>query len=379
MWYNTAMPTAYTPGLLVTDHTTIRKVRRLPLKGDVLVSAGQKVTADDIIAQAKLPGNIQAVRAAEKLGVGASELSRLLTKHEGDTVVAGELLAETKGVFGLFGAKLLAPKNGIIEYISPVTGTIGLREHPVPLELTAYIAGTIEAVIPEEGATVVSEGALAQGIFGVGGERHGKLKTVAATADSPLDETRLGSDCAGCVLLGGATANVAHIRKAVEYGAVGLIVGAVSDAVLRAYLGYDIGVAITGQEDVALTLILTEGFGNLAMARRTFQLLDSLQGVEASINGATQIRAGVIRPEIVVPEWTSTRSGAHLPGASELKIGARVRLIREPFFGQFATITAMPAELHKIETEAMVRVAEVKLETGASALIPRANVEIIQE
>jgi hypothetical protein len=101
--------------------------------------------------------------------------------------------------------------------------------------------------------------------------------------------------------------------------------------------------------------------------------------VEASINGATQIRAGVIRPEIVVPEWAPTGSDAHLPAVSELKIGARVRLIREPYFGQFATITAMPAELHKIETEAMVRVAEVKLETGASALIPRANVEIIQE
>ncbi len=80
------------------------------------------------------------------------------------------------------------------------------------------------------------------------------------------------------MLLGGATANVAQIRKAIEVGAVGIIVGAVSDAVLRAYLGYDIGVAITGQEDVPLTLILTEGFGQLAMAQRTFALLDALQG-----------------------------------------------------------------------------------------------------
>ena len=363
----------------MTDHTIIRKVRRLPLKGEVMVTVGQRVTADQVIARAELPGNIQAVRAAEKLGVGAGELLRLLKKQEGDAVQAGELLAETKGFFGLFGAKLLAPADGIIEYISPVTGTIGLREHPVPLELTAYIAGTIEDVLPAEGATVLSAGALVQGIFGIGGERHGKLKTVAAAADSPLDESRLGPECAGCILLGGATANVAHIRKAVECGAIGLIIGAVSDAVLRAYLGYDIGVAITGQEDIPLTLILTEGFGNLAMARRTFQLLDALQGVEASMNGATQIRAGVIRPEIVVPERTPSGNAAPPPRESELKVGVRVRLIREPYFGQFASITAMPAELHKIETEALVRVAEVKLDTGATALIPRANVEIIQE
>jgi hypothetical protein len=178
------MPTAYTPGLLVTDHTTIRKVRRLPLKGEVLVKTGQHVRADEIIARAKLPGNILTVRAAEKLGVSASELPRLLKIHEGDAVQAGELLAETKGVFGLFGAKLTAPADGIIEYISPVTGTIGLREHPLPLELTAYIAGDIEDVIAAVGATVVSAGAFAQGIFGVGGERCGKLKTVAASAEA---------------------------------------------------------------------------------------------------------------------------------------------------------------------------------------------------
>ncbi|HEX2951731.1 MAG TPA: hypothetical protein VHV83_19525 [Armatimonadota bacterium] len=288
------------------------------------------------------------------------------------------MLAETKGLFGLFGSKLISPTNGTIEYISPVTGTIGIREHPLPLNLTAYIAGTVEEVLPDEGVTVATEGAFVQGIFGVGGERRGKLKTVAAGPDSPLDDSLLGPECAGCVLLGGATANVAHIRKAVEFGAVGLVVGAVSDAVLRAYLGYDIGVAITGQEDVPLTLILTEGFGALSMAERTFRLLNSLQGMEASINGATQIRAGVIRPEIIVPEREVEASAVPTPQESELKAGVRVRLIREPYFGRFARVTALPADLHKIETEAMVRVAEVTLDSGESVLVPRANVEIIQ-
>jgi len=363
---------------LVTDHTVIRKVRRLPLKGEVLVKAGQRVAADEVVARAMLPGNIQAVRGAERLGVGADEFQRLLKKREGDAVTKGEVLAETKGIFGLFGAKLTAPADGAIEYISPLTGTIGLREHPMPLELTAYITGTVEEVAPEEGATVVAEGALVQGIFGVGGERRGTLKTVAAGPDAPLDEGRLGPDCAGCVLLGGATTNVAQIRRAIEVGAVAIIVGAVSDAVLRAYLGYDIGVAITGQEDVPLTLILTEGFGKLAMAARTFALLQALEGEVASINGATQIRAGVIRPEIIVPGHQSAGAATE-PHGSELIPGVRVRLIREPYFGRFATVAGLPPELHQIETEAMVRVAEVKLEGGDTVLVPRANVEIIQE
>jgi len=363
----------------VTDHTLIRKVRRLPLKGEVLVKAGQRVAAEDVVARAMLPGNIQAVRAAERLGVGAAEVLRLLKQGEGDTVEAGEVLAETKGFLGLFGAKLTAPVAGTIEYLSPITGTLGLREHPVPLNLTAYIAGTVEEVMPGDGAVIATEGALVQGIFGVGGERRGPLHVVADGPDAPLDENRLGPACAGCVLLGGATANVAHIRRAIEVGAVGLIVGAVSDAVLRAYLGYDIGVAITGQEEVPLTLILTEGFGQLGMAARTFALLAGLDGLTASINGATQIRAGVIRPEIIVPERPADRTTAAADQDGELRPGVRVRLIREPYFGRFAAVAALPSELHRIDTEAMVRVAEVRLDSGETTLVPRANVEIIQE
>jgi len=362
----------------VTDHTVIRKVRRLPLAGEVLASAGQRVAAMEIVARALLPGNITAVRAADQLGVTPDEVLRLLKKGAGESVEKGEALAETKGFFGLFGAKLAAPVSGVIEYISPVTGTLGLREPPAPLDLTAYVAGTVEEVMPGEGVTIVTAGALAQGIFGVGGERHGALLTVSDGPAAPLDEAKLTAACAGRVLLGGATVNVAQIRKAAEVGAVAMIVGAVSDAVLRAYLGYDIGVAITGQEDVPVTLILTEGFGQLPMAERTFALLHRLQGCEASVNGATQIRAGVIRPEIIVPHADDAPAHERAEADSALTVGSRVRLIREPYFGRFATITALPAELHAIETEATVRVAEVDLD-GDRVLVPRANLEIIQE
>lgn len=373
------MPTAYTPGLLVTEHTVIRKTRRLPIKGEVLVTAGEIVTADSVVARAMIPGVIQALRGAEKLGVSAAELLRLLKKNVGDEVAADDVLAETKGLFGLFSATLIAPVSGIIEYISPLTGTIGIREHATPLEISAYLNGKVEEVIPQEGAVIATEGSFIQGIFGVGGERIGRLKCIASSPDSPLNDEMLNDSCAGCVLIAGASANITHIRRAIKFGAVGMIVGAVSDAVLRAYLGYDIGVAITGQEELPLTLILTEGFGELSMAERTFALLSSLEGEEAAINGATQIRAGVIRPEIIVPRATQPGQQVIAKEQGELAIGARVRLIREPYFGQFATVTAMPAELRIIETGAMVRVAEVKLINDDVVQVPRANIEMLYE
>jgi hypothetical protein len=369
------MPTAYTPGLSVSAHTLLRRTRRLPLKGETLVTIGQHVAAGDLVARALLPGTLHTLRAGEKLGVGSDELAKLLQVSVGATVTAGQVLAETHGLFGLGGARVVAPATGTVEYISPVTGRVGIREHPVPLGLTAHVAGTVESLLPGEGAVIVSEGAFVQGIFGVGGEAHGPLRTVAAGPDAAVDETRLGGDCDGCVLLGGATANVSHLRRAAELGAVGLIVGAVSDAVLRAYLGYDIGVAITGHEAVPVTLIITEGFGALAMAERTFQLLDSLQGCEASISGATQIRAGVIRPEVLVPRTGAARDTPSNGGA--LVPGVRVRLIRDPYFGRFATVVSLPSALQRIETEAHVRVAEVALVGGDTVVVPRANLELV--
>ena len=64
-------------------------------------------------------------------------------------------------------------------------------------------------------------------------------------------------------------------------------------------LGYTMGVAITGTEKT-VTLIITEGFGSINMAEKTFNLIKNNENNFASINGATQIRAGVLRPEIFI-------------------------------------------------------------------------------
>ncbi|MEO0079628.1 MAG: hypothetical protein ABIK44_03010, partial [candidate division WOR-3 bacterium] len=137
--------------------------------------------------------------------------------------------------------------------------------------------------------------------------------------------------------------------------------------------------AITGSEKKGLTIVVTEGFGEMKMAKRTFELLTSLEGRMASVNGATQIRAGVIRPEVIVPR---TDGGQAVSPKSELEgglaLGMAVRIIRQPNFGRIGRVAALPVELMDIETESKVRVLEVELEDGTRVVLPRANVEIIE-
>jgi hypothetical protein len=148
-------------------------------------------------------------------------------------------------------------------------------------------------------------------------------------------------------------------------------------------VGRDLGVAITGNEDLGITLVITEGFGQIHMAERTFKLLRAKNGREASVNGATQIRAGVMRPEIIVPDSAvapeSVAAGAE-EFAQGLRVGSPVRAIRDPWFGRIGVVTELPPELRRLETEASVRVLSVRFDGDANEVtMPRANVEMIEE
>jgi hypothetical protein len=112
---------------------------------------------------------------------------------------------------------------------------------------------------------------------------------------------------------------------------------------------------------------------------RTFKLFASLEGQLASINGATQIRAGVIRPEVIVPATDVTQNDAPQDQIQTLDLGSHIRAIREPYFGMLGTVTGLPPEPVVIPSGATVRVLDAKLSDGRDVTIPRANVEIIEE
>src|SRR5215471_9674233 len=180
------MAHSYTPGLKVSGWTKLRRERKLPLPGDVLVSVGQEVRAETIVARTELPGNVQSVNAANLLGVLPEDVEECLTKPVGSKVEKGEVFAESRSFFGLFRSKCQAPVKGSIESVSTVTGQVLLREEPIPVEVDAYVDGKVVEVHPRSGVTVETEGAFIQGIFGVGGETCGELHVVVAAPNAPL-------------------------------------------------------------------------------------------------------------------------------------------------------------------------------------------------
>ncbi|MEE2657561.1 MAG: hypothetical protein VX733_03590 [Candidatus Latescibacterota bacterium] len=374
------MAHAYTPGLRITAHTQLRKERRLPLKGEVLVAVGDRVHRDQVVARTDLPGDVVTVNVVNRLGISADDIGQYMLKKEGDPVAAGEPIAETRPWIKWLKTVVESGIDGTLENISSITGQVILRKPPAPVEMPAYIDGTVVGVIPGEGVVVETAGAFVQGIFGVGGENWGTLDLRVSDPSQPLTPALLGSDCEGKIVGGGGRLSYEAILAARDMGAVGIIGAGIHDRDLCELLGYDLGVAITGTEEIGITLIITEGFGEIAMARKTFSILERFSGREASLSGATQIRAGVLRPELIVPDLDApeAKSEAH-SSVSGMQVGDVLRVIRAPHFGRIGQIAELNTELRKVESGAHVRVLEVKFEDGSRVVVPRANVELIEE
>jgi hypothetical protein len=376
------MAHAYTPGLKVTEMMKIAKKRILPLKGQVVVKRGDRVTSDSVVARTELPGTVEPINVANILGVPPQDIPDTMLKKIGEHVEEGEIIAKSKTFFGLFSASAKAKISGTIENVSSITGQVLLRGAPIPIEVKAYLNGIVTNVFECEGVEVVTKGSFVQGIFGIGPETHGPIKVLSKSNMEILTENEFDASCKGRVVVGGRMVTAAGLRKAIEVGAVGIVVGGFNDKDLRDFLGYDLGVAITGNEDKGITLVVTEGFGEIMMAEKTFDLLKRHEGQEACINGATQIRAGVIRPEVVIPILEALDKNEAADAKMEnqgLTIGSPVRVIRQPYFGKLGKVSALPSQLQVLESESKARVLEVEFEDHKKAIIPRANVEMLEQ
>jgi len=373
------MAHAYTPGLKVVANTIVRRERRLPLAGEVLVKAGDVVKGTDVVARTFLPGNVETVNVANKLGMPPEEVPKFMVAQQGAQVAENQVIAEMKQLFGLFSSKATSPVAGTIETISAVTGQVIVREPPLAVSVTAYIDGEIVRVHGSVGVDVQCIGTFVQGIFGIGGETHGDIAIVAAGPDDIVESDRFGAELADQIVVAGSLVTGEVYERAAAIGIAALVCGGFHDRDLRRLLGYDLGVAITGHEEIKPILIITEGFGCIAMAEATFRLLQAHAGEHASANGATQIRAGVLRPEIIIPA-TGARAATDAEESMPMGLteGSPVRIIREPGFGRIGVVKALPAGVVEIESEAKVRVAEVELPDGSTATVPRANLEAIE-
>jgi len=370
------MSKSYTPGLKVLKNSMVVKERLLPLKGEVHTKLDDSVSSDTIVASTEIPGNVQMINMVNKLNVDAKQVSDCMLVNIDEDVKKDQVIAISKGLFGMFKNEVKSPIDGKISNISNVTGQVVISEKPIPIKVDAYLPGRIDKIYENEGVRLSSNGTFIQGIIGIGGEKKGLVKFLIEDCSQSANISQINSTLKDSIIVCGTFIDFNFYEKAKKNGVKGIICGGIDYDTISKILGYSLGVAITGTEDTT-TLIVTEGFGSINIAKKTFDLLKINEGKKASINGATQIRAGVLRPEIFIESKNDSKSKELEEDDLIISKGSIVRVIREPFFGMIGKIISLPFELVKMKSETKVRVAEVKFDNGNVEIIPRANLEVI--
>jgi hypothetical protein len=316
------------------------------------------------------------VEIANKLNVSPFFMKTFMHVREGQDVTYNEILAS---IDGIASGAIRAPVRGKIERVDTKTGKVVIRRPYSPVNLYGYISGTVKEIIPQFGAIVETPACYIEGVFGVGKENYGELVILAKDPKQVIEEKDISKEHAEKILVCGAGITKEALEKADEHHVRGIIAGGIKNQDIVDMFGYEISSGITGQEEKEITIIATEGFGNVEMLPQTFELLKSHEGKLTSINGTTQIRAGVIRPEIIIPvEDAVVAEDKDEESMIEPKQGMKVRIISEPYYGKWGTIKSDGTQPKTLENGTKQEVVEIELASGEVVFVGENNVLVYE-
>jgi hypothetical protein len=232
-----------------------------------------------------------AVNVARLLKISPRHISGFLKVREGDFVEKDHIVAQdlTNVAF------VKAPSTGMIKKIDTKEGTVTVQYDIKPVRLLSFVAGKVTHVRPAFSANIAGSGTVLYGILGFGHEAWGALAFLKDQSDLDYGHKR-------AIVATGESIGEEFLRKAAEVEVSGIVAPSIEDAKWVRYYGQEMNIALTGDEHIPFTLVLTEGFGRLGMNAEYAGFLAGINGGYASLSGRTQIRAGVTRPMVIVTQ-----------------------------------------------------------------------------
>jgi len=273
-----------------------RRAARCPVDG--VISAVSKnlgnVYIREIVDLGESMGPVT-VHAARELRIPPAELQwhRAPGVKEGALIAKGQVLAARDRDLPRHKT-VTSPIYGRIREIDYEAGTITIIPvFPSP-DVKAYIRGRVTAVIPDTGVEIVGQGVRLEGVWGLGGEAFGPLRTIRGDLEAQVQVEE------GSILAVQGTASHEALLSAKGSGAVGVILGYMPSETVLSLVGSNANLGITGDNDVPSPIVVMEGFHPVPMREEVFSELMKYEGKKVSIRGVTHIRAGVIRPEVIL-------------------------------------------------------------------------------
>ncbi|MBI4039985.1 hypothetical protein HY389_01370 [Candidatus Daviesbacteria bacterium] len=317
-------------------------------KGELHVAERQEVTPSDILGLGEQSGGFATVDLAKELGVSPGQVPRFLFKKLGQNIFKGELLAGKKGVLGLGQKVVLAPSDGVLDYLDPKTGELRLKFIAKRNKVVSGVYGIIDKVdLIKKEVLIRTRVTEVYGVLGTGRERSGFIHVLGA-GDVLVSSKQIGPGLTGDILVGGGMVFADALMKAVSTRIPAVVSGGIEPGEFQAMTGGKLDTLTKRWSDVGVSLLVTEGFGAIPIGEDIFKLLGKYNGRFAIINGnLKKLILPSIDPDsmmyirkVAVPLQNKVESIPDLQ-LVELKVGLNVRMIALPYRGWQGKIVAI--------------------------------------
>jgi len=320
----------------------------------------EKVQAGDVLAEAEPAARFYSLDLARALGLPAKEAVKYVRRERGERVDAGDVLA---GPAGVTRRTLRAPAAG--EVVGLQDGRLIFEARGAVVALRASFAGIVVGSDGVQSVTLETTGALVQAVWGNGKQESGVMRQVTGTASDRLEPSLFDLSLRGAVILGGICTQPSALQQAAELSVRGLILGSLAaDLVQQA-------------RRLSFPVVVTEGFGEIAMNSAAFSLLMTNVGREVTVDGRAGGSYSLQRPEVIIP-LPAARQVALPDEVVPINPGVRVRVIQAPYMGAVGVVREIPVRAVAYPSGVLARSARVELEGSGPAMIPLANLEILQ-
>ncbi|MGI6368423.1 MAG: hypothetical protein ACOX2L_08750 [Anaerolineae bacterium] len=342
---------------MVETGVRIARLRRLPRPGVILVQPGDTLAPADPVGRYASQESIVVIDLARALQVAPSAVRRYQLVSPGQLLEPDTLVAAGRRWPGL-PLRVRAGVKG--EVIDVEAGSLFVRCPAAYLPLLAYIPGRVREVYLHRAALVETEGHVLHGIWGAGGEGHGRLR-VQGQRGAMLFRQHITEGDRGTILACGMLASDLALRRAAQVGLAGLVLGALHPDLRQACRA------------APFPVMVTEGMGRTPMAPPAWEMLQRLEGKLAVLAGDGRLTA--TGPELIVPEPLPLTGLALAPPLAP-GIGSQVRLTAPEHLGLVGEIVSL-AEQQPLRSGTLTPAAWVRLADRRMMLVALENLEVL--
>ncbi len=338
----------------------IQRTRRLSVTGRVLVSEGDQVHPEDVIAEAAISSGMIVIDLSLALGLPPEEAEACIVRELGDELEEGDVVAQCDGTISRL---VRAPADGLLVDIREGRATLAAGE--TLIQVKAGMLGRISEVIPEYGAMIQTQGSLVQGVWGNGKVGEGILNLLAGYQEGSLDAAALEEVENGQLLAGGVCLHAAVLEACVEKGCAGMILNRLAPELVPL------------AKDLPMPVIVLGGFGRGLADKRTLDILTAGSGKTACVNASGPDLFTGQRPETIIPEVEGEpEDGSGFQGV--ITVGQDVRILSGEYIGRVGTVAAFAKSPVRFESGLELLSAVIQLEDRESVSVPLQNLMILR-